>query len=210
LWYQKGVSSVFGAAFARAACALYPLRMWRLWFGRMWPPASGGVLRGVAPAAPASVRPASTLPTRQGTRPTLVAKPSPGLAERAGPSPRPTPNRLPPPQLTSPVQWETTLKTLLEKGLEKSYEVGGATRRGTHARDDGSALRCTWPPSTWPPIPLASHPLLGCLGCPAVARKATGSACLNTAFSTATKQQVTNASTPCFKAGDKATGSKQF
>lgn len=27
-------------------------------------------------------------------------------------------------QLTSPVQWETTLKTLLEKGLVKSYEVG--------------------------------------------------------------------------------------
>lgn len=27
-------------------------------------------------------------------------------------------------QLTSPVQWETTLKTLLGKGLEKSYEVG--------------------------------------------------------------------------------------
>ena len=27
-------------------------------------------------------------------------------------------------QLTSPVQWETTLKTLLERGLEKSYEVG--------------------------------------------------------------------------------------
>ena len=30
----------------------------------------------------------------------------------------------PAPQLTSPVQWETTLKTLLGKGLEKSYEVG--------------------------------------------------------------------------------------
>lgn len=27
-------------------------------------------------------------------------------------------------QLTSPVQWETTIKTLLDKGLEKSYEVG--------------------------------------------------------------------------------------
>jgi [acyl-carrier-protein] S-malonyltransferase len=27
-------------------------------------------------------------------------------------------------QLTSPVQWETTLKTLLEKGLEDSYEIG--------------------------------------------------------------------------------------
>jgi [acyl-carrier-protein] S-malonyltransferase len=27
-------------------------------------------------------------------------------------------------QVTSPVQWETTLKTLLEKGLEESYEIG--------------------------------------------------------------------------------------
>lgn len=27
-------------------------------------------------------------------------------------------------QLTSPVQWETTLQTLIEKGLEKNYEVG--------------------------------------------------------------------------------------
>lgn len=27
-------------------------------------------------------------------------------------------------QVTSPVQWETTLKTLLEKGLESSYEIG--------------------------------------------------------------------------------------
>jgi hypothetical protein len=36
--------------------------------------------------------------------------------------PAPPPAR-PPPQLTSPVQWETTLKTLLDKGLEKSYEV---------------------------------------------------------------------------------------
>ncbi|KNA13088.1 hypothetical protein SOVF_119910, partial [Spinacia oleracea] len=27
-------------------------------------------------------------------------------------------------QVTSPVQWETTLKTLLDKGLNKSYELG--------------------------------------------------------------------------------------
>lgn len=27
-------------------------------------------------------------------------------------------------QVTSPVQWETTLKTLLEKGLEESFEIG--------------------------------------------------------------------------------------
>lgn len=27
-------------------------------------------------------------------------------------------------QLTAPVQWETTLKTLLDKGLERSYEIG--------------------------------------------------------------------------------------
>lgn len=27
-------------------------------------------------------------------------------------------------QVTSPVLWETTLKTLLDKGLEKSYEIG--------------------------------------------------------------------------------------
>jgi [acyl-carrier-protein] S-malonyltransferase len=26
--------------------------------------------------------------------------------------------------VTSPVQWETTLKTLLEKGLQQSYEIG--------------------------------------------------------------------------------------
>jgi len=26
--------------------------------------------------------------------------------------------------VTSPVQWETTMKTLLDKGLEKSYEIG--------------------------------------------------------------------------------------
>ena len=26
--------------------------------------------------------------------------------------------------MTSPVQWETTMKTLLGKGLEKSYEIG--------------------------------------------------------------------------------------
>ena len=27
-------------------------------------------------------------------------------------------------QLTSPVQWESTLKTLLERGVQKSYEIG--------------------------------------------------------------------------------------
>ena len=27
-------------------------------------------------------------------------------------------------QVTSPVQWETTMKTLLDKGLEQSYEIG--------------------------------------------------------------------------------------
>ena len=27
-------------------------------------------------------------------------------------------------QVTSPVQWETTVKTLLDKGLKKSYELG--------------------------------------------------------------------------------------
>ena len=27
-------------------------------------------------------------------------------------------------QVTSPVQWETSLKTLLERGLEESYEIG--------------------------------------------------------------------------------------
>lgn len=27
-------------------------------------------------------------------------------------------------QVTSPVQWETTVKTLLNKGLQKSYELG--------------------------------------------------------------------------------------
>lgn len=37
-------------------------------------------------------------------------------------------------QLTAPVQWETTLKTLLERGLERSYEIGpnkvGRARQG--------------------------------------------------------------------------------
>jgi [acyl-carrier-protein] S-malonyltransferase len=28
------------------------------------------------------------------------------------------------PQVVGPVQWETTLKTLLAKGLEESYEIG--------------------------------------------------------------------------------------
>ena len=27
-------------------------------------------------------------------------------------------------QVVGPVQWETTLKTLLSKGLEESYEIG--------------------------------------------------------------------------------------
>lgn len=27
-------------------------------------------------------------------------------------------------QVTSPVQWETSLKTMLGKGLEQSYEIG--------------------------------------------------------------------------------------
>jgi [acyl-carrier-protein] S-malonyltransferase len=27
-------------------------------------------------------------------------------------------------QVTSPVQWETTLRTLLDRGLENSYELG--------------------------------------------------------------------------------------
>lgn len=28
------------------------------------------------------------------------------------------------PQVVGPVQWETTMKTLLERGLEQSYEIG--------------------------------------------------------------------------------------
>ncbi|CAH8287785.1 unnamed protein product [Eruca vesicaria subsp. sativa] len=31
---------------------------------------------------------------------------------------------LKPDQVTSPVQWETTVKTLLSKGLKNSYELG--------------------------------------------------------------------------------------
>lgn len=27
-------------------------------------------------------------------------------------------------QVTNPVQWETSLKTMLDKGLEQSYEIG--------------------------------------------------------------------------------------
>ncbi|KAB1224447.1 Malonyl CoA-acyl carrier protein transacylase [Morella rubra] len=30
-------------------------------------------------------------------------------------------------QVTSPVQWETTVNTLLTKGLKKSYELGPGT-----------------------------------------------------------------------------------
>jgi [acyl-carrier-protein] S-malonyltransferase len=33
-------------------------------------------------------------------------------------------------QVTSPVQWETTVTTLLGKGLEKSYELGPGKVRG--------------------------------------------------------------------------------
>ena len=29
-----------------------------------------------------------------------------------------------PVQLTAPVQWETTVQTLLERGLQRSYEIG--------------------------------------------------------------------------------------
>jgi malonyl CoA-acyl carrier protein transacylase len=43
-------------------------------------------------------------------------------------------------QLTSPVQWETTLQTLLEKGLQKSYEVGpGKVIAGIMKRIDKKA-----------------------------------------------------------------------
>lgn len=43
-------------------------------------------------------------------------------------------------QLTSPVQWETTIKTLLDKGLAKSYEVGpGAVIAGIMKRIDKKA-----------------------------------------------------------------------
>ncbi|KIY95233.1 Malonyl-CoA-acyl carrier protein transacylase [Monoraphidium neglectum] len=43
-------------------------------------------------------------------------------------------------QLTSPVQWETTVKTLLEKGLQNSYEVGpGAVIAGIFKRIDKTA-----------------------------------------------------------------------
>jgi [acyl-carrier-protein] S-malonyltransferase len=43
-------------------------------------------------------------------------------------------------QLTSPVQWETTVKTLLGKGLEKSYEVGpGKVIAGIVKRIDKAA-----------------------------------------------------------------------
>jgi malonyl CoA-acyl carrier protein transacylase len=33
-------------------------------------------------------------------------------------------------QVTSPVQWETTVTTLLGKGLEKSYELGPGKVKG--------------------------------------------------------------------------------
>jgi [acyl-carrier-protein] S-malonyltransferase len=43
-------------------------------------------------------------------------------------------------QLTSPVQWETTLQTLLGKGLSKSYEVGpGKVIAGIMKRIDKKA-----------------------------------------------------------------------
>eukprot|EP00775_Hariotina_reticulata_P006041 gene6041-6279_t len=44
-------------------------------------------------------------------------------------------------QLTSPVQWETTLQTLLGKGLSKSYEVGpGKVIAGILKRIDKKAV----------------------------------------------------------------------
>lgn len=43
-------------------------------------------------------------------------------------------------QVTSPVQWETTVKTLLTKGLKKSYELGpGKVIAGIVKRIDKSA-----------------------------------------------------------------------
>jgi [acyl-carrier-protein] S-malonyltransferase len=43
-------------------------------------------------------------------------------------------------QLTSPVQWETSLQTLLGKGLSKSYEVGpGKVIAGIMKRIDKKA-----------------------------------------------------------------------
>lgn len=44
-------------------------------------------------------------------------------------------------QLTSPVQWETTMQTLLDKGLQKSYEVGpGTVLAGIMKRLKGPAV----------------------------------------------------------------------
>jgi malonyl CoA-acyl carrier protein transacylase len=54
-------------------------------------------------------------------------------------------------QLTAPVQWETTLRTLLDKGLQHSYEIGpnkvGGLQGGPMAAFAGAgeaaiALRC--------------------------------------------------------------------
>uniref|UniRef100_A0A0D3C308 Malonyl-CoA:ACP transacylase (MAT) domain-containing protein n=1 Tax=Brassica oleracea var. oleracea TaxID=109376 RepID=A0A0D3C308_BRAOL len=43
-------------------------------------------------------------------------------------------------QVTSPVQWETTVKTLLAKGLKSSYELGpGKVIAGIFKRVDKSA-----------------------------------------------------------------------
>lgn len=45
------------------------------------------------------------------------------------------------PQLTSPVQWETTVQTLLDKGLGKCYEVGpGKVIAGIVKRMKGPAV----------------------------------------------------------------------
>lgn len=44
-------------------------------------------------------------------------------------------------QLTSPVQWETTVQTLLDKGLGKCYEVGpGKVIAGIVKRMKGPAV----------------------------------------------------------------------
>ena len=56
-------------------------------------------------------------PQGSGSQPNLPAPPQLGAGWASG-ADRPVP------QLTSPVLWEKTLTTLLDKGLERSYEIG--------------------------------------------------------------------------------------
>ncbi len=82
-----------------------------------------------APAQPACLPPAPPAPARQAPRIPVISN-----VDAAPHSDPEAIKAILAQQLTAPVQWETTLKTLLERGLERSYEIGpnkvGRARQG--------------------------------------------------------------------------------